>query len=79
MGFFSLLGKVASKSNNLKELNKEHQAYRDYCASRSSDDLCREVKANWNNEDIDIKKKASAAYTELKSRGYSADDIKAQR
>jgi hypothetical protein len=84
MGLFSLLGKavghVAKEAlDDLKESTKEYNEYKDYCSSRSFDDLCSEVNANWNSEDFDTRKKATAAYMELKKRGYTADDVKAQR
>ena len=79
MGFWDTLGKVGKdmakealqQGKDAMERSKQYQAE---MTSKSDDELFRIVKTERTRSFL----KASAAYHELKNRGYSAEDMKAR-
>lgn len=77
MSFWNKAADFAKKAgsaalNEVKEANNRNQEYKAEMPSKSDDELIRIVKADKNRTPL----RSTAAYSELKSRGYDPETIK---
>lgn len=84
MGFWSSVGKVTktvgeAALNNIKESNERYASFKSECADYSDSKLCDIVNKHYNSSNFQNKQMAAAAFQELKSRGFTAEDIKAMK
>ncbi len=62
-------------SRSLTDFNNQGEEYKDEMRDKNDDYLLQVVRNDRNSSNFSKKYRASAAYAELKSRGYTAEDI----
>lgn len=62
--------------NEMRKENEQMKLFKEECKYLSVDDLCEEINHHYKSSDFKKRQKATAAYVELKNRGYTIEELK---